>query len=154
MSKHIYRKGIEGIDPLREWIRVDYPDSRDGLVVEDLDLAIRRYGPGYDLPAEGDLMLVSKKTSHETWNPNGGEARVLDWIDRAIKSSPMAKFWRGIHLLRVHYKFPPEICPECGQAIIHPDAAYDMFRGAPKFEWDGTVVTRIELANRLGLDKP
>jgi len=50
-----------GLDPFREWGRREL--GRD-IVLVDLDIAIRRYGPRFGLDSDGDLMLVEKK---ETW---------------------------------------------------------------------------------------
>ena len=60
MSDHKWRQG-HGIDPAREWMRRNLPGSKEGMVLVDLDLAIRRYGKHYGLDGEGDLMLVEKK---------------------------------------------------------------------------------------------
>ncbi len=52
--------GTYGIDPLREWGRRIL--GRD-IVLCDLDLAVRRYGPRFGLNPYGDLMLIEKKES-------------------------------------------------------------------------------------------
>jgi len=50
-----------GLDPFREWGRRELGRS---IVLADLDIAIRRYGPRFGLDADGDLMIIEKK---EVW---------------------------------------------------------------------------------------
>jgi len=50
-----------GLDPFREWGR---RELGRGIVLADLDIAIRRYGPRFGLDSDGDLMLIEKK---EVW---------------------------------------------------------------------------------------
>jgi len=56
-----------GLDPFREWGRREL--GRD-IVIADLDVAIRRYGPRFGLDSDGDLMLIEKK---EIWPRERGD---------------------------------------------------------------------------------
>ena len=114
---------------MREWMRRELPSSRDGLVLVDLDLAIRRYGQRYGLDADGDLLLLEKK--EYVGQVTGGEMRVYGWLDKAIKASQaFVERWRGWNVLRIVYKSQPCICEKCNQPIENADQAYERFTQA------------------------
>ena len=58
------RPGEYGLDPVREWARREL--GKTGVVLADIDIAVRRYGPRFGLNSNGDAMLIEKK---ERW-PN------------------------------------------------------------------------------------
>jgi hypothetical protein len=136
MSTHVWRQG-HGIDPMREWMRRELPGSKDGMVLVDLDLAVRRYGNRYGLDAEGDLLLLEKKEYIGQLTP--GEKRVYDWIDKAIKASRMITRWRGWNLLKIVYRDTPRICDTCKQPIESPDQAYERFSKATLYLGDKEI---------------
>jgi hypothetical protein len=113
---------------MREWMRRELPGSKDGMVIADLDLAVRRYGERYGLDAEGDLLLLEKK--EYIGQLTLGEKRIYDWVDRAIKAGRMIARWRGWNLLRIAYKEQPCICEKCKQPIESADQAYERFSKA------------------------
>jgi hypothetical protein len=133
---------------MREWMRRELPGSRDGMVLVDLDLAVRRYGDRYGLDAEGDLLLLEKKEYVGQLTP--GERRVYDWVDKAIKTSRMITRWRGWNFLRIVYKEPPHICEQCKQPIENADQAYQRFLKATLYLGDNKI-THDDL--RLLLEK-
>ena len=145
MSNHVWRQGY-GIDPMREWMRRELPSSRDGLVLVDLDLAVRRYGNNYALDAVGDLLLLEKKeyVGQLTW----GERFIYGWIDKAIKAGEMLARWRGWHVLKVLYKNEPCICEKCKQPIETPDQAYKRFSDATLY-FDGIEISHADFKKRL-----
>ena len=149
MSNHIWRQGY-GIDPMREWMRRELPGSSDGhgsgIVLIDLDLAVRRYGAAYGLDSIGDLLLVEKKEYIGKVTP--GEKRVYDWLDHAVKSSEYSLRWRGNHVLAVQYTSEPFFCKECHQPVESDDAAYLRFKSA-KLILDGKEITHDELRKLL-----
>lgn len=141
MSKHKWRQGY-GIDPMREWIRRELPGSRKGMVVIDLDMAVRRYGPNYGLDSTGDLMLVEKK--EYSGQLTGGERYVYGWISKAIENGDYGDRWRGTRLLRVMYTKKIPVCDECGQPKMSDDEAYDLFATA-KIEWNNESIGHDQL---------
>lgn len=148
MSEHSWRQGF-GIDPMREWMRRELPSARDGMVISDLDVAIRRYGQRYGLDAEGDLRLLEKK--EYIGQLTQGQKRVYGWLDQAIASSKMLSRWRGWNVLRVAYKDEPHVCETCNQPIETPDQAYDRFSRASLY-LDGKEITHEDF--RKWLEEP
>lgn len=131
---------------MREWMRRELPSAGEGMVISDLDVAIRRYGRKYGLDAEGDLRLLEKK--EYTGQLTSGQMRVYNWIDRAIASSKMLSRWRGWSVLRVAYKDEPCICEKCKQPIETPDQAYDRFSKASLY-LDGKEITHEDFKRWL-----
>ena len=132
MSNHEWRQG-HGIDPMREWMRRELPGSKDGLgngiVLVDLDLALRRYGRKYGSDSMGDLLLIEKKEYHG--EVTFGEKFIYNWISEAANESANKKTrWRGWYVLRVVYKESTQFCPECKQPIEDKDEAFARFCNA------------------------
>lgn len=136
MSNHVWRQGY-GNDPMREWMRRELPGGKDGLVLIDLDLAVRRYGENYGLDAEGDLLLVEKK--EYAGQLTGGEKFVYSWIDKAIGEGKMLSRWRGWEVLKVVYKDEPCVCEKCNQPVENKDQAYDRFSKATLYLGDKEI---------------
>jgi hypothetical protein len=112
-----------GIDPMREWMRRDLPKPSEGLVLTDIDLAVRRYGKRFGTDAEGDLMLVEMK--ERDLSPTAGEAYVLRWLDKAIGTGHYSQRYRGSHVLKVAYDLSLiPTCPACGAREMSADQAY------------------------------
>lgn len=145
MSGHKWRQG-HGIDPLREWMRRDLPASSKGLVIIDMDVALRRYGRRYGLDALGDLMLIEKK--EYIGRVTRGERHIYNWLNNAMLTSEYRERWRGIHLLEIVYSSPLENCPSCGQPIQSADQAYQRFVDA-SLVFDGGVINHDELRETL-----
>lgn len=141
MSDHVWRQGY-GRDPMREWMRREFPGGKDGLVLVDLDLAVRRYGPKYDLDAEGDLMLIEKK--EYAGKLTYAEGRVYGWIGKGIEGGVYEGRYRGFFLLRVVYRDEPDVCEHCHQPIENEEEAYKRFATARLF-LDDKEITHDEL---------
>jgi hypothetical protein len=132
------------IDPMREWIRKELPGPGFGMVVEDIDVAIRRYGKNYGLDDYGDLMLIEKKEEHGRTTP--GQVRVYNWINDYAKGA--ADRWRGWHLIKIEYTKDPTLCNHCGQPNETPESAYNRFVTARLF-WNAKPISHNELKEIL-----
>ena len=147
---HRWRQSY-GIDPFREWGRRVLPHSLDGNVIVDLDVAVRHYGPNYQLDRLGDLMLIEKKEFEGRLTP--GEMLVYDSIDRLAKQDSR---FRGWYLLRIRYtELIPTCsgcgadgCKGCGAPVMSADAAYRFFLSA-QLEWDNRPISHAVLQELL-----
>jgi len=160
MSEHIFRNAnIYGIEPFKEFIRRSLPGAfhtngeegekkrTGGIVAIDLDQALRRYGELYELDATGDLMLVTAKEM--TGTQGGGEIRIYNWLDHAIRTGEYASRWRGKHLLHIRYTESWDFCKYCEQAIRNDaDKAFSMFMTAD-LQWDRRAISCDELVTLL-----
>jgi hypothetical protein len=67
-----------GLDPFREWGRRVL--GKAGIVLVDIDTAVRRYGPRFGLGPDGDAMLVEKKEIWPKWvEPNQNNELQLEF---------------------------------------------------------------------------
>lgn len=146
MSNHIWIQGHDVI-PFRAWGRKEFPNSRDGMVIVDIDVAIRRYGQRYSLDDEGDLMIIETKEKFldgSMGKVKGGMRRILKFIQGAFKTSEYSDRWRGVHLLEINYTEEIPICEKCEQPIMTEDEAYNIFLSA-KLSYDKKLITHREL---------
>lgn len=141
MAELKWRQGW-GIDPFREWGRRDLPGPAEGIVIIDLDNAIRRYGEAHGYPKQGDLILIEKKEMNGRMT--GGEGYVYGWLDTAIATGEMGDYWRGCHVIRVTYTAEAIVCHECGAPKETAEEAYARFLSA-KLQLDGKPITHAEL---------
>lgn len=142
MSDETWRLG-HGRDPMREAIRRDMPNSRDGVVFTDIDLAVRHFGPNYGLDSDGDLMVIECKTRGARLTKGKGQDRVLCMLDEGMSTGQWGHRWLGVHLLSIEYQSEPRICETCEQPIESADEAYARFRNAT-LRWDGVEITYSE----------
>ncbi len=159
MSQHVFRNPDKyKIEPFRAWLRLVFPNARDGFVVTDLDsnrgidqlgknAAIRRYGKNYKLDELGDLMLIEIKENNG--KETGGERWVYGWIDSAIKTGDMKARWRGYQLLKIEYVEDFPICSECRQTVLTEEKALQLFLNA-KLKWNYKDISHEELKHTLG----
>jgi hypothetical protein len=123
------------------------PGPRAGVVIIDLDYALRRYGADLDLDPEGDLLLIEKK--EYDGEVTGGERAVMRWFRTALANSTTHRNrFRGTALLRVRYKTEAMKCPKCGQPKESADEAYARFMAA-ELEWAHAPISQEDLAKRL-----
>jgi hypothetical protein len=114
------------------------PGPGEGMVIVDLDMAIRRYGSKYGLDSHGDLMLIEKKEYVGQLTP--GQKRIYEWISNRME----CKEWRGWHILKVNYLEDVRMCDKCKQPIESPDEAYLRFLSAT-LKYDGRTITHDEM---------
>jgi hypothetical protein len=124
---------------LREWMRRILPGPREGIVISDLDIGIRRYGPNYDLDGEGDLMLMEKKEF--MGQITGGQRRIYNWIDARLNKDIR---WRGWHLLKIDYLGNSKVCNQCKQPMETADEAFMRFISA-QLQYGGKRISHDEL---------
>lgn len=81
--------GLDGKerDPVRSLVRVWCPSASEGVVIEDLDLIVRYYGPRYGLDAAGAFALVEFKHSRRL-GVSGGQERTFGVLHRVLSQSP------------------------------------------------------------------
>ena len=142
----VFRQGY-AIDPFRAWARKYLPGPKDGMVLIDADVYVRRYGPSFGLDGSGDLMGIEKKEFGG--QVTGGEGYVYRFIDRAMKGGAPDGRWRGNHILRVRYSEWWPMCEHCKQPITTNETfGVRLFLGAT-LEWDGNAITHEELRGIL-----
>jgi hypothetical protein len=76
--------------PYRDSIRVELPQPHEGLVVTDLDLVLRCYGPRYATDDVGLLRLVEVK-SHGARLTNG-QRRTFGLLDDLCRASGSPRY--------------------------------------------------------------
>jgi len=126
MSNHVYRLGW-GISPLRQYLRQTLPSGSEGMVIEDIDLAIRRWGRNYDLDDHGDLMLIEQKEMNGQMSP--GQQRMYHWINQYLRKAATPR-WRGCHKIQIVYTQKTQKCKSCGQPDETEQAAFERFSSA------------------------
>jgi len=146
MSDHVFRQS-SSVDPFRAWVRKILPSGKDGFVITDLDIAVRRFGKNYGLDGEGDLLLIEKKEFNGRLE--NGQKRVYDWLSKIVSKSDKKEEWRGWRELRIIYADKPEICKSCGQPVQNDDdVEYRRFLRAriylEKSEWVNNFLQVVE----------
>lgn len=91
--------------PYREWMRQNAPSGRDGIVLEDLDLVVLRFGPAHGRPyyADGMFILVEIKYRDTLFtNPrNYAQWRTFGLMDRLLRAGdPMRKHYLGFYYVQ------------------------------------------------------
>jgi hypothetical protein len=124
-------------------MRRDFPGPADGVVILDLDLAVRTYSKA---DPTGDLLLAEKK--EQIGQITGGESRLYSWLKQAIGTGDLRAAWRGVHIINLEHTVPVPICEACGQPDMDADAAYDFFQTL-RIKWDGSDLTHDELRRVL-----
>jgi hypothetical protein len=81
--------------PERDFIRKHCPNGSDGLVVEDLDLLLRCYGPNYGTDAAGKFRLVELK--HANAPLGTSKLKTFRLIDSLLAPSPR---YDGFYVVR------------------------------------------------------
>ena len=91
----------------REWMRQKLPGptiadkatrTMNGIVVEDLDVIIRSYGPLFGSDAIGKLRLIEIKTCQET--VKGGQHNTFRLIDQLLRAGDSDLRYDGFYVLR------------------------------------------------------
>ena len=72
----------------REWMRQHMPAGSEGYVVEDLDLVLRVYGPGWGTDSVGKFMLLELKFGKASIG--AAQRKTFGLMDSLIKTSPLA----------------------------------------------------------------
>lgn len=86
---------IKSIDKVRNLFRADAPPAKSGLVIEDLDMVCRWYGPLSNGNHVGHFMLVEAKHGHACLNT--AQARTFAPIHDFLTMSGVSNykgFWR------------------------------------------------------------
>jgi len=85
--------------PFRDWLRTNLPNGSNGMVVEDLDLVVRCYGPMYGKDGDGMFMLVENKFGMATLGV--AQVKTFGLIDRLLRQAdPEARRYRGYYLVQ------------------------------------------------------
>lgn len=87
------------IDHIRDHIRANFPhtDRSNGLVVQDLDLVVRVYGPDYGDDATGRFMVWELK--HGTAGLSAGQVATFRMVDRIIRNGDTEGRYHGFWLV-------------------------------------------------------
>lgn len=103
MSDHEFRNPDKvQVLPLREYLRRELPNGRDGFVVEDLDLLIRHFGPRYGTDSQGRFMLIEEKRNGCTIG--AAQQRTFGLVDEVLrKGDPNRERYTGYYLLNTVY---------------------------------------------------
>ena len=105
-------RGYGERQPLRDLIRETCRTGRDGLAVEDVDLVLRRFGPGHN-GERGRLRLVE----HKFGDSDLGFAQTMTFglIDDLLRrGDPFGDTYDGFYLVRTPRPHPADPCPWCG----------------------------------------
>lgn len=87
--------------PLRDYLRGEkFPSGKGGLVVEDLDLVLLRFGPlvGRDYDADGKIAIVESKNKGYTLPY--AQIRTFRLLDKLLRSGdPKGEHYAGFYVL-------------------------------------------------------
>jgi len=101
VSKPIFRNPDKfQVLPWRDLLRDLLPPGREGIVVEDLDLVICRFGKreGRAYSDDGKFLLMEVK--YQNFRPNYAQRKVFGLIDRLLKKAdPEKKHYIGYYVL-------------------------------------------------------
>jgi len=100
-SKPIFRNPDKvQVLPWRDWMRVNCPTPGQGLVVEDLDLVVLRYGPLEGRPRDADGKFLFMEVKCKGASVGYAQQRVFGLIDRLLKKAdPNGAFYIGYFVL-------------------------------------------------------
>ena len=96
MSGHHFRcEAGHTVIPIREWIRRNCKNGREGLVVTDLDLVLRTFDPRL-FGDEGEFRLCEHKSSL-TLDLDVAQFKTFKMLDRICRRDPK---YQGFYLIR------------------------------------------------------
>lgn len=100
MSTHSFRRpDLLQVLPERDFFRQYLPNAAAGMVVEDLDLVLRTFGPNFDMSDIGRFRLVELK--HGSAGLTGGQIRTFGLIDRLLTlADPEREFYDGFYVVQ------------------------------------------------------
>lgn len=103
MSNHTFRNPhLFQRLPVRDYLRVHYPDGSRGFVVEDLDLVVRHYGVNYHTDATGRFMLIEIK--HPGHSIGTAQRRTFGLLDSLLrKGDPNGERYMGYFQLNAEF---------------------------------------------------
>ena len=105
MSTHHFRNPDKfEQQPHRDYLRgAQFPDGRDGFVVEDLDLVLRVFGPRFRTDADGKFRLVEMKFGSA--HLGASKERTFGMIDRLLRGADPAMIrYRGFYLVNYTHR--------------------------------------------------
>lgn len=100
MNKPVFRNpDLYQVLPWRDWMRENLPGGGAGMVVEDMDIVLRRYGPLANWCRDGTISFIEVKT----FSSFMGRAQEMTFglIDRLMrKADPDEKYYKGYYVIR------------------------------------------------------
>jgi hypothetical protein len=99
-EKHVFRNPDKvPVLPYREWARENLPHSRDGMVVEDIDMILRTWGPNHNTGPFGKIRLLEIKHGNN-W-PTAGQMLTFKGIDELLRrADPTGEVYQGFYIVK------------------------------------------------------
>jgi hypothetical protein len=118
MSEHTWRGDPNLIDPRREYLREHMPNGRDGLVIQDVDLVLRRHGPKFMSDDIGTVRLVELKEAIGSFG--AAQRRTFGLLDDICKGHQRYDGFYVIWSATRHWETEPAIFVN-GHGLTHQE---------------------------------